>query len=101
MMNFNALGQQVDKYDEEQIVNVIDQLRANRGLLGPAIRMFAAKYGAAEWADIILSPETTREQLVRLFAIVKEEKENGPDAIRIAVANDPVTGPLVTRYTNS
>lgn len=97
MMNLDALGAKIDKLDENQVVMAIEQLRANRGLLGPAIRMFASKYGAEEWADVILSPETTKEQLVRLFQILKEQKANGPEAVRTAVLNDSVTGPLVAR----
>lgn len=81
-MDLSGLNAQMDKLDDNQVVAAIEQLRANRGLLGPAIKMFASKYGAEEWADVILSPETTRDQLVRLFAIVKEQRENGPDAIQ-------------------
>ncbi len=97
MFNLDALNAQVDRLDESQVLSAIEQLRANRGLLGPAIKMFAAKYGAEEWADVILAPETTKEQLVRLFQIVKEQRDGGPEGIRNAILNDPVTGPLVAK----
>lgn len=97
MFDLSKINTQMDGMDDEQMLSVVEQLRANRGLLGPAIRMFAARYGAEEWADLILSPETTREQLAQLFRIVKQEKDNGPEAIRSAVIADPVTGPLVTK----
>lgn len=100
MFDMSQLNSQMDSLSDDQVVNAIETLRQNRGLLGPAIKMFAAKFGAAEWADVILSPETTREQLVQLFAIVKREKANGPDAIRAAVYADPITSPLVEKQVD-
>lgn len=97
MMNLDALNTQMDKIDETQLVSIIQTLRSSRGLLGPAIRMFAARYGAEEWADVILSDDTTEEQLTQLFRLVKQERDNGVEAIRAAILSDPITGPLVAK----
>lgn len=96
MIDFTGLSQQVDSIDDTQLVALIQKLRSMRGLVGPAIKLFARQYGAEEWAEFILSDDVSEEQLVALFTIVKREKANGAEAVREALRTDPITGPLFT-----
>lgn len=88
----------IDNLPDEQLVAIIGQLRANRGLLGPMIRTFARQWGAGEWADFILSDKVTEDQLLALFHVVKREKGNGVEAVRAALASDPITGPIFATF---
>lgn len=91
------LGQQMDAISEEQLIPVIQMMRANRGMIGPMVRLFAKKEGVEEWADLILSDDVSVEELAQLFRIAQREKSNGAEAVRSALLSDPITGPLLAK----
>lgn len=82
--------------DEDQLIPVIAAMRSPmmRTMVAPMLRAVARTNGVENIVDVIMSDDLSNEQVARLIAIWKREKDNGQEAALRALSTDDLIGPI-------